>query len=69
MGWTDHYDCELWIDYILMQTPEAQIVLHGQSMGAATALIMAGSPEVSGQIMAVVPTAPTRKPMRCLAIK
>lgn len=37
-----------------MQTPEAQIVLHGQSMGAATALIMAGSPEVSGQIMAVV---------------
>lgn len=54
MGWTDHYDCELWIDYILMQTPEAQIVLHGQSMGAATALIMAGSPEVSGQIMAVV---------------
>lgn len=54
MGWTDHYDCELWIDHILEETPEAEIVLHGQSMGAATALIMAGSPEVSGHIMAVV---------------
>ena len=54
MGWTDHYDCELWIAHILAQTPEAKIVLHGQSMGAATALIMAGSPEVSEHIAAVV---------------
>lgn len=54
MGWTDHYDCELWIDYILAQAPEAQIVLHGQSMGAATALIMAGAPEVSEHIVAVI---------------
>lgn len=54
MGWTDHYDCELWIGHILEETPEAEIVLHGQSMGAATALIMSGSPEVSEHIMAVV---------------
>lgn len=54
MGWTDHYDCELWIAHILAQTPEAEIVLHGQSMGAATALIMAGSPEASEHIVAVV---------------
>lgn len=54
MGWTDHYDCELWIAHILEQAPEAQIVLHGQSMGAATALLMAGSPEVSEHIRAVV---------------
>lgn len=54
MGWTDHYDCELWIAHILEQAPEAQIVLHGQSMGAATALLMAGSPEVSERIKAVV---------------
>lgn len=54
MGWTDHYDCELWIAHILEQAPEAEIVLHGQSMGAATALIMAGSPEVSEHIAAVV---------------
>lgn len=54
MGWTDHYDCELWIAHILEQAPEAQIVLHGQSMGAATALLMAGSLEVSEHIRAVV---------------
>lgn len=54
MGWTDHFDCELWTSYILEQSPEAQIVLHGQSMGAAAALIMAGSPEVSDHIKAVV---------------
>lgn len=54
MGWTDHYDCELWIAHILEQAPEAEIVLHGQSMGAATALLMAGSPEASEHIKAVV---------------
>ena len=50
MGWTDHYDCTLWIDQILEQCPEADIVLHGQSMGAATALIMAGDAQVSEHI-------------------
>lgn len=54
MGWTDHYDCLLWIGRILEASPNAKIVLHGQSMGAATALIMAGSPEVSEHIKAVV---------------
>lgn len=54
MGWTDHYDCELWIDYILSCTPNAQIVLHGQSMGAATALIMSGAECPSDRIVAVV---------------
>ncbi len=42
MGWTDHFDCMLWIEYILSQDAEAQIVLHGQSMGAAAALMMTG---------------------------
>lgn len=54
MGWTDHFDCALWIDYILEQSSEAEIVLHGQSMGAATALILSGSPGVSEHIKAVV---------------
>ncbi len=54
MGWTDHYDCTLWIDHILEQCPEADIVLHGQSMGAATALIMAGDAQVSDHVKAVV---------------
>lgn len=54
MGWTDHYDCNLWIDYILQQDPEAQIVLHGQSMGAATALMITGESSMPENIAAVV---------------
>jgi len=42
MGWTDHFDGKLWLDYILSQDNNAEIVIHGQSMGAAAALMMAG---------------------------
>lgn len=42
MGWTDHFDNMLWLDYIVSQDSEAEIVIHGQSMGAATALMMSG---------------------------
>lgn len=54
MGWTDHYDCLEWLDYILKQDPEAEIVIHGQSMGAATALIMTGDENLPDQVIAVV---------------
>lgn len=54
MGWTDHYDCMLWIDYILEQDREAEIVLHGQSMGAATALMMTGEETLTDNVIAVV---------------
>ncbi len=53
MGWTDRIDCMLWVDYILTQDKEAQIVLHGQSMGAATALMMTGE-GLPANIQAVV---------------
>lgn len=54
MGWTDHYDCTLWIDYILSQDADARIVIHGQSMGAATALMMTGEETLSDHVVAVV---------------
>lgn len=54
MGWTDHYDCNLWIDYVLTQDPEAQIIVHGQSMGASTALIMTGEETLSEHVYAVI---------------
>lgn len=54
MGWTDHYDCNLWVDYILSQDPDAQIIIHGQSMGASTALIMTGDEALSEHVAAVV---------------
>ena len=54
MGWTDHYDCTLWIDYILAKDPDARIVIHGQSMGAATALMITGEDSLSDHVMAVI---------------
>lgn len=54
MGWTDSLDCELWIAYILLQDADADIVIHGQSMGAATALIMTGDEGLSEHVRAVV---------------
>lgn len=54
MGWTDHYDCMLWLDYILSQDADAGIVLHGQSMGAAAALMISGDEELAVNINAVI---------------
>ena len=54
MGWTDRKDNLLWLDYILEQDPEAQIVIHGQSMGAACALMMTGDGELPDSVKAVV---------------
>lgn len=54
MGWTDHYDCMLWINYILEQDADARIVLHGQSMGAAAALMMTGEDFLPDHVKAVI---------------
>lgn len=42
MGWLDRKDLLLWIDWIIQQDSDAQIVLHGISMGAATTMMTAG---------------------------
>lgn len=40
MGATDSKDCIGWLDEIIKRDPEAKIVVHGQSMGAATTLLL-----------------------------
>lgn len=41
-GWDDRLDIVAWISRIMHRDPQAEIVLHGVSMGAATALLTAG---------------------------
>lgn len=53
MGWTDRLDNMLWLSEILAQNPHASIVIHGQSMGASCALMMAGE-ELPSQVTAIV---------------
>ena len=42
MGWLDRKDVLRWINYIVEKDPEAEIVIHGISMGAATTMMTAG---------------------------
>ncbi|CVI70636.1 2-succinyl-6-hydroxy-2, 4-cyclohexadiene-1-carboxylate synthase [Clostridiales bacterium CHKCI001] len=42
MGWTDHFDLMEWISCIIARFPEAEIILMGISMGAATVMMAAG---------------------------
>lgn len=42
MGWLDRMDVLDWIDWIVARDPQAAIVVHGISMGAATTMMTAG---------------------------
>lgn len=42
MGWPDRKDMLKWIDLIIQRDPDAKIVLHGVSMGAATVMMTVG---------------------------
>ena len=44
MGYQDKYDLLGWIDYAVKADPDCQIVLHGESMGAATVMMTVGEP-------------------------
>lgn len=42
MGWLERKDVLNWIDYIIKQDPNAEIVLYGISMGGATVMMTSG---------------------------
>ena len=42
MGWLEKDDVLMWIDRIVEMDPEAEIILHGTSMGGATVMMVSG---------------------------
>lgn len=42
MGLLEKNDILLWIDWIIKKDPNAEIIIHGMSMGAATTMMVAG---------------------------
>lgn len=54
MGALEGRDIAHWTQRITEYDPEARIVLHGVSMGAAAAMVAAASPELSPGVAAVV---------------
>lgn len=53
MGWPERVDIIKWINRILSWEPNARIVLHGVSMGAATVLMASGE-DLPGNVKAVI---------------
>jgi fermentation-respiration switch protein FrsA (DUF1100 family) len=54
MGWLDRLDYLVWLDLLIGRLGSgAQIVIHGISMGASTALMISGE-DTSNQISAII---------------
>ena len=53
MGWLDKDDLQCWINLVIEQNKDAEIVLHGSSMGAATVLMASGD-ELPQNVKAII---------------
>ena len=42
MGWLDRIDVAAWVDYLVREYDDPQIILHGVSMGGATVMMTTG---------------------------
>lgn len=54
MGYLDQYDILSWIDYIIEKDPEAEIVLHGVSMGASTLMMLSGQADIPDNVKVMI---------------
>lgn len=54
MGYLDQFDIKVWVEYILSGNPDAEIVLHGLSMGAASCMIYSGREDAPENVIAVI---------------
>ena len=54
MGFLDQYDILCWINYIIDKDPDAKIVLHGVSMGAAALMMLSGQEGLPDNIVAII---------------
>lgn len=53
MGYFERYDIVAWINYLVALDPEAEIILHGCSMGAATTMLTTGE-DLPGNVKCAV---------------
>lgn len=54
MGYLDRRDVMRWIDLVVRADRDAQIILHGNSMGAAAVMLAAAEPDLPAQVKAVI---------------
>lgn len=54
MGWPERRDIVAWVDTLVEQDPQAEIVLFGVSMGGATVMMTAGEADLSSNVKCVI---------------
>ena len=54
MGWPERRDIVAWVDTLVEQDPEADILLYGVSMGGATVMMTAGEADLSEHVKCVI---------------
>lgn len=54
MGWLERRDIVDWVDTLVEQDPDAEIVLFGVSMGGATVMMTAGEADLSPSVKCVI---------------
>ncbi len=54
MGWPERRDIVDWVDAIVEQDPQAEVVLFGISMGGATVMMTAGEEDLSPAVKCVI---------------
>ena len=54
MGYLDQFDILCWIHYILEKDPDAEIVLHGVSMGASALMMLSGQEGLPRNIKVII---------------
>lgn len=54
MGYLDQYDILKWTDYIISLDSDAEIVLHGTSMGGATIMMLSGQENLPENIKVLI---------------
>ena len=54
MGYLDQFDISCWIHYILEKDPDAEIILHGVSMGASALMMLSGQEGLPDNIKVII---------------
>ena len=54
MGWLERRDIVAWVDAIVEQDPDAEILLFGISMGGATVMMTAGEADLSPNVKCII---------------
>lgn len=54
MGYLEHFDMLGWLSLLIEKNPDAEIIMHGVSMGAATTMMSTGSAQLPANVKVAI---------------